>query len=416
MGLVKEPGATSTAPGPLAGLKVLDLSRILAGPTATQLLGDLGADVWKIEHPTGGDDTRGWGPPFLSGRDGEELESAYFLCANRNKRSVTIDFATPEGQTLVRRLAAEADVLIHNLKVGGLAKYGLAYADLAPSLPRLIYCSISGFGQTGPRADQAGYDFLIQAMGGIMSLTGPPDGPPSKGGVGVADVMCGMYATVAILAALRHRARTGEGQHVDLALFDAQVAWLINGGLNYLTSGERPRRYGNGHPNIVPYQVFGTADGHLALAVGNDAQFERFCRVAGLDELPEDERFRTNAGRVRNREALVALLEARIVTAPTGVWVDRLRAVGVPAGPVNTLDQVFEDPQTVHREMRITLAHPRAEDGEVALIGNPLKLSRTPVSYRERPPALGAHTHEVLREVLGMGEDEVRALEAKGVC
>lgn len=400
--------------GSLEGVRVLDLSRVLAGPTATQLLGDLGADVIKVERPGVGDDTRAWGPPFVRGVDGEELESAYYLCANRNKRSITVDLAQPEGAALIERLAGTSDVLIENFKVGALDRYGLGYAQLAPKLPRLVYCSISGFGQTGPRADQAGYDFLVQAMGGIMSLTGEPDGAPMKVGVGVADVMCGMYATVAILAALRHRDREGRGQHIDVALFDAQLAWLVNAASSYLTSGELPRRRGNAHPHIVPYQVFATSDGHVALAVGNDRQLARLCELAGLDGLAEDPRFLTNADRVRSRDALVGLLGARFRESPTAFWVDGCRARGVPCGPVNDLAAAFEDPQSVHRQMRITMEHPRAASGEVALVGNPLKLSETPVSYRRRPPDLGEYTHEVLTE-LGMDDAAISALKARGV-
>ncbi|MEM1416436.1 MAG: CaiB/BaiF CoA-transferase family protein [Myxococcota bacterium] len=402
-------------PGPLAGLRILDLSRILAGPTCTQLLGDLGADVLKVERPGEGDDTRKWGPPYVQDAAGADTsESAYYLCANRNKRSLAIDFRTPDGAALVRRLAAESDVLIENLKVGSLAKHGLGYADLAPTHPRLVYCSITGFGQTGPRKDQPGYDFLVQAMGGIMSLSGEPEGQPMKTGVGIADVMCGMYATVGILAALRHRDRAGEGQHLDVALFDAQVSWLINGALNYLTSGALPIRRGNGHPNIVPYQVFGSADGHVVIAAGNDAQFGRLCEVAGVAGLAADPRFATNAARVRNRDALLPLLEERTRTKTTDAWIAALEAAKVPCGPVNTLDRVFADPQTQHRGMRITMPHPLAGSGEVALLGNPLNLSATPVSYRRPPPVRAAHTREVLEEVLGMGAPELEALAAAG--
>jgi crotonobetainyl-CoA:carnitine CoA-transferase CaiB-like acyl-CoA transferase len=397
----------------LAGLRILDLSRILAGPTATQLLGDLGADVWKIERPGRGDDTRGWGPPYLHDAAGGELESAYFNSANRNKRSLAVDLATPEGAALVADLAGHADVLIHNFKVGGLDPYGLDHGTLRARYPRLVYCAISGFGQTGPRADQAGYDFLIQAMGGIMSLTGAPDGAPHKVGVGVADVVCGMYATVAILAALRHRDRTGEGQLIDVALFDTQLAWLVNQGTNYLTSGQVPPRLGNGHPNIVPYQVFAAADGHVVLAVGNDGQFARFCALAGLEELATDPRFATNAGRVRHRGVLLPLLEARLAASPCAFWIDELRERGVPCGPVNDLAQAFGDPSAQHRGMRITMPHEEA--GEVPLIGNPLKLSGTPVTYRRRPPGLGRHTREVLREVLDLDEAALERLEAADV-
>ena len=406
---------TAPVPGPLAGLRILDLSRILAGPTCTQLLGALGADVLKVERPGQGDDTRAWGPPYVKDAAGADTsESAYYLCANRNKRSVAIDFRTSEGASLLRRLAGRCDVLVENLKVGTLAKYGLGYADLHALHPRLVYCSITGFGQTGPRKDQPGYDFLVQAMGGIMSLTGEPEGQPMKTGVGIADVMTGMYATVGTLAALRHRDATGEGQHLDLALFDAQVSWLINGALNYLTSGALPVRRGNGHPNIVPYQVFPSADGHVVLAAGNDAQFERFCAVAGCPELAADPHFATNAARVRHRDALVPLLAARTRTKSTADWIAALETAKVPCGAVNTLDGVFADPQTQHRNMQLTMPHSLAGTGEVALLGNPLKLSATPVSYRRPPPVRAAHTREVLREVLGLDAAELAALEGAG--
>jgi len=406
---------TPTGRGPLEGIRVLDLTRILAGPTCTQLLGDLGADVVKVERPGRGDDTRGWGPPFLAGTDGPTGESAYYLCANRNKRSITIDLQNRDGQELVRRLAQESDVLIENFKVGGLHRLGLGYADLRERCPRLVYCSVTGFGQTGPRAEQTGYDVLAQAMGGIMSLTGEPEGAPMKVGVGVADVMCGMYAAVGILAALRERDRTGRGQQVDLGLFDTQVAWLVNGALNWLTSGARPRRLGNAHPNIVPYQTFQTADGWLVLAVGNDAQFARFCAEAGRDELSRDARFERNAGRVTHREELLGILIPLMKTRTTEAWVAGLEAVGVPCGPVNEVPEVFDDPQAIHRGMRITMEHPQAKDGTVDLLGNPLKLSETPVRYRRPPPTLGQHTDEVLAEVLRLSPEELKSLHDRDV-
>ena len=407
-----------TAPnsGPLQGLRILDLSRILAGPTCTQLLGDLGADVIKIERPGAGDDTRKWGPPYVQDRHGQDTsESAYYLCANRNKRSVAIDIAHPEGQALIRALAAHCDVLIENYKVGGLRKYNLAYEQLREALPRLVYCSISGFGQTGPYAARAGYDFLIQGMGGIMSMTGAPEGEPMKVGVGIADVMCGMYAATAILAALRHRDASGQGQHIDLALLDSQVSWLINGGLNYLTSGRVPGRLGNAHPNIVPYQTLPASDGHFILAVGNDQQFRRFCEYAGQAELADDPRYASNAARVRHREELVPRLAGITVTKSREHWLSGLEKLGVPCGPVNDLQQVFDDPQVQHRQMRITLPHPLAGEGEVALIGNPLQFSETPVSYRKAPPLLGEHTDEVLREVLALEENQLEALRGSGI-
>ncbi|MFW6024649.1 MAG: CaiB/BaiF CoA transferase family protein [Dichotomicrobium sp.] len=401
--------------GPLAGLRVLDLTRILAGPTCTQLLGDLGADVIKIERPGTGDDTRGWGPPFLGGDDSGE--SAYYLCANRNKRSAAIDIATDEGQRLIRALAAQSDILCENFKVGGLARYGLDYDSLSAVNPALIYCSITGFGQTGPYRHRAGYDFLVQGMGGIMSLTGFPDeegGRPTKTGVGIADVMCGMYAASAILAALHARRETGKGQYIDVSLFDSQVAWLINQGLAYLVTGEDPPRRGNGHPTIVPYDTFPARDGHFIIAVGNDAQFGRLCEVLGQPGWAQDPRFATNVQRVRNRETLMPLIGEVTATRPSRDWIAELERVGVPCGPVNTLSEVFADPQTQARQMRITMPHDGAPDGKVDLIGNPLKMSGSPVTYRHAPPTLGQHTGEVLRDTLGLDDQEIAALRASG--
>ncbi|MEQ8968014.1 MAG: CaiB/BaiF CoA-transferase family protein [Azospirillaceae bacterium] len=403
--------------GPLQGLRILDLTRILAGPTCTQLLGDLGADVIKVERPGQGDDTRRWGPPYVRDADGADTtESAYYLCANRNKRSVTLDIAKPEGQALIRRLAEDSDVLIENFKTGALDRYGLGPGDFARSHPGLVYCSISGFGRTGPYKDRAGYDFLIQAMGGIMSVTGEADGRPMKVGVGIADVMCGMYAAVSILAALRHRDATGQGQHIDLSLFDSQISWLINAGLNYLTSSDVPARLGNGHPNIVPYQAMPAADGWFVLAVGNDSQYRRFCDFAGVGHLADDPRFATNADRVRNRAILVPELEAITRRQPIDHWVAGLEALGVPCGPINTLDRVFADPQAVHRGMKIEMDHPLAGgDGTVSLIGNPVRMSATPVAYRHAPPTLGQHTDEVLAERLGLDAGERDRLRRDGV-
>ena len=401
---------------PLSGLRVFDLTRILAGPTCTQLLGDLGADVIKIERPGQGDDTRKWGPPFVPGPDGSDTtESAYFLSANRNKRSLSIDISKPEGQALARRLIARCDILVENFKVGNLARYGLGYADLKEACPGLIYCSITGFGQTGPYAPRAGYDYLAQGMGGMMSLTGEPEGEPVKVGVGIADIMCGMYAVSAILAALHHRGKTGNGQHIDLGLLDTQVAWLTYEGLNYLTSGQVPKRQGNEHPNIVPYKVMPCADGHVILAVGNDAQFARFCEFAGHPELAEDERFRTNALRVRNREALYALLPEITRTKTQKDWVDGLAALGVPSGPVNTLDQVFADPQVLAREMKITMSYDGSQKGVVDLIGNPIKFSETPIDYRFAPPRAGQDSDSLLEELLEIGPEESAQLRDKGV-
>lgn len=381
--------------GALAGVKVLDLSRILAGPTCTQLLGDMGASVLKIENPvTGGDDTRQWGPPYVTDADGNPSDlSAYFMSANRNKKSVAVDITTTEGQATIRRLAAEADILIENFKPGGLAKYGLDYATLSQDLPGLVYCSISGYGQTGPNSSKPGYDLMAQGYGGIMSLTGEPTGAPMKVGVGIADVMCGMYATVGILAALRHAERTGEGQQIDIALVDAQVSWLINEGVNYLTSGNVPQRRGNGHPNIVPYDVYETSDGHVILAVGNDSQFTRFCGFLRLDDLPNDPRFATNPARLEHRDALNAILRPALLTHDTETVIRELEALKVPVGPVQTLDQVFDSDQVAAREMQIDMD---AAPGPVHLIGNPLNFSRTPVTYRHAPPTFGADTDAVL--------------------
>lgn len=386
----------------LAGVKVLDLSRILAGPSATQLLGDLGADVVKVEKPGEGDDTRKWGPPFVTGRDGEPLpESGYYLAANRNKRSIAIDIADARGRDRIVDLMAHADVVVENYKVGGLAKYGLAYEQLRGRFPRLIYCSITGFGQNGPYAHRAGYDFLIQGMGGIMSLTGEPAGEPMKVGVGIADLMTGMYAAVGILAALRHRDATGHGQHIDIALMDTQVAWLANAATNFLLSGTTPERLGNGHPNIVPYQVFATADEPIIVAVGNDAQFRRLCECAGLVEHLSDARFATNAARVTNRQLVCDTVGRKLARAPRAHWLQALEAAGVPSGPVNTLDEVFADPHVKARATRISMPFAAARDGSVDLVANPLRLSRTPVSYRLAPPQLDEHHESVLRDWLG---------------
>ncbi|MBB5721098.1 formyl-CoA transferase [Loktanella ponticola] len=387
--------------GALDGLRILDLSRILAGPTCTQLLGDLGAEVIKIENPaTGGDDTRSWGPPFVEGVDGEPTDlSAYFMCANRNKLSVAVDIATVEGQDTIRALAAECDVVIENFKPGGLAKYGLDADTLLAADPALVYCSISGFGQTGPNASKPGYDLMAQGFGGIMSLTGEPDGEPMKVGVGVADVMCGMYATIGILAALRHRDKTGEGQHIDVALVDSQIAWLINEGVNHLTNGELPKRRGNGHPNIVPYQVFATSDGHVIVAVGNDGQFRRFCAFLDVPHLADDPLYATNPARLANRDALLAMIVPLIAARPMDDVIAGLEARKVPVGPVQTLDQVFGSAQVKARDMIATIPTNDAKSGDVRVIGNPLKLSKTPVTYRRAPPRFGQDTDHVLGEI-----------------
>ncbi len=404
-------------PGALAEVRVLDLSRVLAGPWCTQTLADLGADVVKVERPGSGDDTRGWGPPFLKDRDGQDTaEAAYFLGANRNKRSVTIDLATPDGQDLVRRLADQADVLVENFKVGDMARYGLDAATLRARCPRLVYCSITGFGQTGPYRDRAGYDYAVQGIGGLMSVTGErddlPGGGPQKVGVAVADLFTGMYATVAILAALRHRDATGQGQTIDMALLDTQVAMLANLGANYLVTKKAPRRAGNAHQNIVPYQVFEVADGHLILAVGNDGQFQRFCAVAGCADLATDPRFTVNANRVRNREVLVALLAPVLLSRPRASWLATLEAAKVPCGPINDLADVFADPQVQARGMTAKVQHPLT--GDLELVASPMKLSATPVRIERAPPLLGQHTDEVL-ESLGVSAEERGRLRRAGV-
>ncbi|MDP1564957.1 MAG: CaiB/BaiF CoA-transferase family protein [Polaromonas sp.] len=391
-------------PPPLTGVRVLDLSRVLAGPWAGQLLADLGADVVKVEKPGTGDDTRAWGPPYLKDESGRDTsEASYFLCANRNKRSVAIDIATPEGQTQVRALAQQADVLLENFKVGGLQRYGLDYASLKQNNPRLVYCSITGFGQTGPYAPRAGYDFLIQGMGGLMSVTGQPDGEPGAGpqkvGVALTDIMTGLYATIAVQAALVEREKSGLGQHIDLALLDVQIACLANQASNYLAGGLVPRRMGNAHPNIVPYQSLPTADGDIILAVGNDGQFAKFCVVAEHPEWSTDERFASNAQRVANRAVLVPLLRQATVMRTSADWIAVLEAAGVPCGPINRIDEVFADPQVKARSMHIKLPHPLA--GSVPLVANPIRLSGSPVAYQRPTPLLGEHTEEVLAQWLG---------------
>jgi crotonobetainyl-CoA:carnitine CoA-transferase CaiB-like acyl-CoA transferase len=398
--------AAAQGPGALAGLRVLDLSRVLAGPWCSQLLADLGADVVKVERPRNGDDTRAWGPPWLA-RDGgsASAESAYFSSANRNKRSLTIDLADPEGQRLVRELAQQADVLIENFKVGGLAQYGLDYASLKALNPRLVYCSITGFGQTGPYAERPGYDFLIQGLGGLMSITGRPDGEagggPLKVGVALTDIMTGLYATVAILAAIERRHVSGEGQQIDLALLDVQVAALANQAANFLVGGQVPQRLGNAHPNIVPYQDFPTADGHMIVTVGNDSQFAAFARVLGRPEWAADARFATNPERVRHRAELIAAIRALTVARRTDDWVAAMEAANVPCGPINTIDRVFADPQVQARGLRFEMPH--AETAALPLVANPIRLSESPVTYRRAPPLLGEQSGEVLRDWLGRG-------------
>jgi crotonobetainyl-CoA:carnitine CoA-transferase CaiB-like acyl-CoA transferase len=403
---------------PLAGIRILDLTRILAGPWATQNLADLGAEVIKIENPNGGDDTRRMGPPFVRDvRTGEEADAAYFLSCNRGKESVAVDIASAEGRKLVRALAARCDVLVENYKVGGLAKYGLDYATLHEELPQLVYCSITGFGQTGPYAERAGYDYLIQGMGGLMSVTGEPDGVPGGGpqraGVALADILSGMYAALAIVSALRHRDNGGGGQHIDIGMLDVQAACLANQAMNFLTTGKVPQRMGNGHPNIAPYQAFRASDGHLILAVGNDAQFRKMAQAMGRPVIGEDPRFQTIALRVANREALIPLLADIIATRSIADWVAVMEAVDVPCGPINTIDRVFADPQVQSRGGAMRLPHARY--GEVPSVANPIHFSETPVRYRNGPPALGEHTSEVLRRVLGADDAQLRAWEEQDV-
>ena len=404
--------------GALSHLRVLDLSRVLAGPWSGQILADLGADVIKVERPGSGDDTRAWGPPFLKDAQGENTsEAAYYLSANRNKRSVTIDFTQPEGQRLVRELAAKSDVVIENFKVGGLAAYGLDYPSLKAVNPKLVYCSITGFGQTGPYAKRAGYDFMIQGLGGLMSLTGRPDGEegagPVKVGVALTDILTGLYSTVAILAALAHRNQAGVGQHIDMALLDVQVACLANQAMNYLTTGNPPRRLGNAHPNIVPYQDFPTADGDFILTVGNDGQFRKFAEVAGQPQWANDPRFATNKLRVANRAELIPLIRQATVFKTTAEWVSQLEAAGVPCGPINDLAQMFQDPQVLARGLAVSMPHALA--GAVPQVASPIRLSETPVEYRRAPPLLGEHTEAVLGDVLGLGADELERLRSSGV-
>lgn len=404
--------------GALSHIRVLDLSRILAGPWAAQILGDLGAEIIKVERPGVGDDTRGWGPPYVKDADGNETtDSTYCLSANRNKESVTIDFTRPEGQKIVRDLAAKSDVVIENFKVGGLKKYGLDYESLRPLNPRLVYCSITGFGQSGPYAPRAGYDFLIQGLGGLMSFTGRPDdepgGGPMKVGVALADIMTGMYASTAILAALTHRAETGVGQYIDMALLDVQVGVLSNQAMNYLHTGKLPKRMGNAHPNVVPYQDFHTSDGYMILAVGNDGQFARLAQALGRPEWAKDPRFSTNAQRVSNREVLIEEMNDITRTRTTQAWVALFESLGVPCGPINDLEHVFKDPQVISREMQISMQHPKY--GDVPLVANPIHLSETPVRYRNAPPALGEHTAEVLNRLLGIDAEQQSELRKNNI-
>ncbi|MXQ13060.1 CaiB/BaiF CoA transferase family protein [Microvirga makkahensis] len=383
---------------PLAGLKVLELARILAGPWVGQMLADLGADVVKVERPGAGDDTRGWGPPFVEAADGGDLSAAYFHSCNRGKRSIAVDFESAEGQALVRKLAAHADVVIENFKVGGLKKYGLDYESLKAGNPRLVYCSITGFGQNGPYASRAGYDFMIQGLGGIMDLTGDPEGEPQKIGVAYVDIFTGVYSVVGILAALRRRDQTGEGAHLDMALLDVQTSVLANQAMNYLASGTSPRRMGNAHPNIVPYQVFPVSDGHVIVAVGNDGQFSRFVAVLGQPELAQDERFATNAGRVRHRAELVPVLTGLTLQTTREALLSALEKQGVPAGPINTVADVFADPQVIARGMRIDLPSSFAKGGAIPSVRSPIVMNGEPMAAACPSPRLGEHTDEVLND------------------
>ncbi|HHJ4328296.1 TPA: CaiB/BaiF CoA transferase family protein [Klebsiella pneumoniae] len=402
----------------LSHIRVLDLSRVLAGPWAGQILADLGAEVIKVERPGSGDDTRHWGPPYIKDAEGNDSrEAAYFQCANRNKQSLTIDFTQPAGQRLVRELAAQADVVLENFKVGGLAAYGLDYDSLKALNPRLIYCSITGFGQNGPYAKRAGYDFMIQGLGGLMSITGQPEGEdgagPMKAGVALTDILTGLYASIGVLAALNARQQTGLGQYIDVALLDVQVACLANQAMNYLATGNAPKRLGNAHPNIVPYQDFPSADGDFILAVGNDGQFRKFCEVAGLPALAGDPRFSTNTARVAHRAELIPLLRQATVFKTTAEWISLLEAAGVPCGPINDLAQVFADPQVQARGLRLDL--PNSLGSLTPQVASPLRLSGTPVSYRNAPPLLGEHSEALLQRLLGLSSEQIAELRGQGV-
>ena len=403
--------------GPLQGVKVLDLSRVLAGPWCGQLLADLGADVIKIERPIVGDDTRGWGPPFLKDADGNETEeSAYYLSTNRGKRSIAVDITKPEGQAVIKRIAATCDILVENFKVGGLDKYGLDYASIHKEFPALIYCSITGFGHDGPLAPRAGYDFMIQAMGGLMSVTGEKDGAadagPQKVGIAISDIVTGLYSCIGILAALRHKDHTGQGQHIDMSLLDTTVGLLGNQNLNYLVGGMTPQRMGNAHASIVPYQSFSTKDGHIILAAGNDRQFAAFCTVSGHAGLCEIDEYKTNRGRVEHRDILVPLVAQIMMERTTGEWIDLLEGAAVPCGPVNTIDKALNQPQIKARGLLMDMEHPLS--GTVPQVGNPIKFSETKIEYHRPPPMLGQHCDEIMNE-LGFSSDEISKLKEKKI-
>ena len=404
--------------GPLSHIRVLDLSRVLAGPWAAQNLGDLGAEVIKVERPGAGDDTRGWGPPFLKDGSGKDTtEAAYYASVNRNKKSITLDLSKPEGQKIAREIAAKSAVLIENYKVGTLKRYGLGYDDLKKDNPGLVYCSVTGFGQDGPYAPRPGYDFIFQGMGGLMSITGERDGQPGAGpqkvGIAITDVLTGMYASVAICAALTHRERTGEGQYIDCALLDTIVAFNANQIVSYFCSGRIPIRYGNAHAQVVPYEVFPTADGHIILAIGNDGQFKRFCEIAGCSELAEETRFKTNTQRIVHRAELIPLIAEVMRTRSKQEWIEALEAATVPCGPINNMKEVFEDPQVRHRELRVDIPHPLG--GIAPVVANPMRLSGTPVEYRLAPPLLGQHNDEIYRGLLGKSEAEITQLKSAGI-
>ena len=401
--------------GPLSGIRVFDLTRVLAGPSCVQILGDLGAEVIKVEQPNVGDDTRKFGPPFLKDMDGNDTtESGYYMATNRNKRSLTLNLTSKKGQDIARQLISKSDILVENFKVGNLSKYNLSYDNLRDEYPSLIYCSITGFGQTGPLAEQPGYDFMAQGMGGLMSVTGPKDGEPHRVGVPIADLTAGLWATIAICAAVRHKEQTGEGQHLDISLLDTQVASLSIQGLNYLTSGDVPQLLGNAHPNIVPYQVFPVADGDIIIAVGNDNQFDRFAKFINMPELATDERFSTNDKRVINREILTQILNGKMLVKKSNYWLTGLEKIGISAGPINKINQVFENEQVLKRGMKIEMNHDLT-DTAVNLIGNPINMSETPPTYRCPPPILGQHTDEILTEILEIPLAKITELKSEGV-